>query len=191
MKKLIKQSATLIFTAVLSFGVQAANIVAGEKLSNLSIQELGECVLSDGDTTFQPWNTGNLLGQVHVMEYLAARAGVDDINRSFYDALKAEQIPTEQVAITKLINSDDALWGTSGLVPGEIKKNKKLLPEHRLVIDSEGLGQQQWDLNKKSAALAVLDASGKVLFFKQGGLTDAEVQSTVAMIKQQLSAGAE
>lgn len=164
----------------------AAGITVGEKFPSIAISDLGECVLKGDETAFAPWSSDGLDGKVQVVEYVAARAGIDDIHRPFFDALAAADYPAGAVGIVKLVNSDDALWGTSGLVAGEIRKNKKEKPEHRLVVDAEGLGQQQWDLEKKNAALAILDSSGTVLFFKEGSLTDQEIAQTIATIGEQL-----
>ena len=186
---MLKTSLTTLLTgsllAVSSFSL-AANLVVGEKIPPFNVADKGECVLKADDTDFIPWSTDALKGSVQVVEYVAARAGIDDIDRAFFTALEQANFTAGQIAITKLVNSDDAMWGTSGLVAGEIRKNKKKEPSVRLVVDAEGVGQQQWELTKKNAALAILDANGKVLFFKEGGPDAEEIQQMIELIKQQL-----
>ena len=173
----------LLLGSALSF---AANITVGEKLPALKIDDKGECVLKGSQTEFVPWNSGSLGGKVEVVEYVAARAGIDDIHKPFFDVFKKEAFPAAQVGVIKLVNSDDAMWGTSGLVAGEIRKNKKQEPDTRLVVDADGLGLKLWKLHEKQASLAILDQQGNVLFFKEGPLTDAEISTNIALIKQQL-----
>lgn len=168
----------------------AAGVNVGEKLSSLSIAELGECVLEGDDAVFKPWDTSKLNGKVYVIEHVAARQGIDSINKEFFDALKAAGITHEEIGFVRFVNSDDALWGTSGLVAGEIKKNKKMYPDDVFVVDAEGLGLDQWGLTQKSAALIVIDASGKVLAFKDGGMSGEEIQETIGKLKSQLALAA-
>ncbi len=162
---------------------QGTTIEVGAPLAPLAIEEDGECVLDGDDTRFVPWNSGSLQGQVQVLEYVAARAGVDDIHMGFFVALKDAALPKDQYQITRVVNSDDAMWGTSGLVVGEVEKTKLAQPGVGLVVDAQGLGQQQWALEKKTAALIILDASGTVLFFDEGEMTADEVDTAVAAVR--------
>lgn len=166
----------------------ASNVVVGKKLPAVEIVDKGECVIRQADIDYVPWHSKTLQGQVHIVEYVAARAGVDKINAAFFAAVKEANIPMEQLTIFKMVNSDDALWGTSGLVAGEIEKTKRKEPDTRFVIDAQGLGLEAWGLQEKSAAIAVLDAQGQVLFFKEGGLSEAEVAQSLKLIRQQLEA---
>lgn len=186
MQYTIKRGLIFFAATILATVVQAATITVGKPLPAISISNLGECVLKGGDAVFQPWSSSQLRGKVQILEYVAARAGIDKIHKPFYDAVKAAHFPADKVAITKLVNSDDAFWGTSGLVAGAVKKNKKATPGQTLVVDADGLGRKQWDLQKKNAALAILDPSGTVLFFKEGKLTGDEISHTVDRIRQTL-----
>lgn len=184
-------SKTIIFAAVIMLAgfSQAASLVVGEKLSPIRISDLGECVITGDNTEFEPWNSDSMNGKVYIFEYLAARSGIDDIHRSFYEKIKVTDFPAATVGIIKVVNSNDAMWGTSGLVPAEIRKNKLQLPEDRLVIDAQGIGLKQWDLQKKNAAIAILDQQGRVLFFKEGSMTNDEIAAGIAAIQQQIKVG--
>ena len=165
---------------------QAATITPGQKLPPLRIAELGECVIKGDDTAFEPWQSSQLLGRVQVVEYMAARAGIDKVQQKLYAAIKAAQLPTDRFAVAKLVNADDALIGTSGLVAPEVRKNKKGLRDETLVVDADGVGLKSWELKPKSSAIAIVDASGTVLFFKEGALSDEEITLALALIRQQL-----
>lgn len=167
----------------------SAPIAVGQSFPAIAIERLGECVIEGDGTAFRPWRSDSMLGRVQVFEYVAARAGIDGVHRAFFADVQQAQFPVERFAITKLVNADDALWGTSGLVSDEIRKNKRQTPDVVLVVDAEGRGLREWRLAPKSAALAILDRHGKVLFFKEGALTDDEVRAGIALIRRQLSAG--
>lgn len=188
MKRSILMSWLLAMVVMPSL-VSAANITVGEKLSPLAVEELGECVIEGDEVVFKDWDTSKLNGKVQVMEYMAARAGVDKVNENFFRALDAAGL-TEKVGMAKLVNSDDALWGTGGMVAGEMKKGKKDTPTHTMVVDAEGLGRQQWDLKEKGVALAILDPNGEVLFFKEGALESDDIRAALAIIQSQLGLAA-
>lgn len=175
-----------LLLACQSVFVAAADIVVGEPLPQVAIADKGECVLKGDEIDYQPWQSEALRGQVYIVEYVAARAGVDKINAAFFSALEEASLPADQVGVIKMVNSDDAMWGTSGLVAGEIEKTKRKEPQTRFVIDAEGLAQQKWDLQKKGAALAILDAEGEVLFFKEGGVAADDISRSLELIRQQL-----
>lgn len=184
MKQLYKTIGFLAALVLPSLGF-SASITVGQSLSALSGNDVEECVIEGDEVVLKPWNSSQLNGKVQVVEYMAARAGVDKVNENFFNALKTSGMD-EQVGMAKLVNSDDALWGTSGMVAVEMKKNKKKTPELTMVIDSEGVGQQQWDLEKKGVALMILDPRGEVLFFKEGQLSSDDIRTALAKIRAQL-----
>jgi len=164
----------------------AADIRVGEKLPPLRIADLGECVIHGDETVFEPWESSTMLGKVQIVEYVAARAGVARLHRPLYDAIREAGFSAAELAVTKLVNADDALWGTSGLVTSKVGENKKEFPENSLVVDAKGIGLRRWGLQQGSGAIALLDRSGDVLFFKEGGLTDDEIHTVVALIRERL-----
>ena len=53
--------------------------------------------------------------------------------------------------------------------------------------DSEGIARQAWGLRKKSSTVIILDAEGKVIFFKDGKLSQREIEKAVALIEKELA----
>lgn len=185
--KPLRRCLPILAGMLLSLPVAAADIAVGAQLSPLAITDLGECILEGGDTAFRPWSSKALAGEVQVLEYTAARAGVDKVHAAFFLALAAAGFPAGEVQVTKLVNSDDALWGTSGLVAGEIEKNKRASPGTAFVVDAQGIGRQQWQLQGKTAALAVLDPTGRVLYFSEGEMSPAETAAAIEAIRAALA----
>lgn len=173
----------LLAAALVTLDLRAATLVPGEPLPALAIAREGECILDGQATRFQRWDSESLPGRVQVLEYVAARAGVDAIHRPFYQALDEAGLA---VPVTKVVNSDDALWGTSGLVVGEIEKAKRETPGVTLVVDAEGLGRSLWQLQERTAALVILDGAGRVVFFREGEMTAGEVEEAIALVRSHL-----
>ncbi len=88
--------------------------------------------------------------------------------------------------ITTVLNLDDATWGTSGFVVSEVESKKREFPEATLVLDADGDGLKAWELAKKGAALAILDKEGKVPYFTQDPMTDANLEEMMALVKAQI-----
>jgi len=180
--------ALLIFLLCLSLPVFSndANIAVGKKLTSLSVDNKGEIILNADKISYQAWSTDSMNGKVQVFQYLAARLGIDEINKPFTDALELQTFAADKFAVTTLINVDDALWGTSGLINSELKRNKIKHPTAVMVADQQGLGLKQWGLKKKGAAIAIIDKAGTVLFFKEGALSNEEIKANLALIEKHL-----
>ena len=83
-----------------------------------------------------------------------------------------ERVTVGRSVICDLVLSDKAVSGT----------------HCELVADEKGAGLKTWQLDEDSAAIIVTDTRGTVLYFKQGAMSAAEVDSTIELIKQQLAA---
>jgi YtfJ family uncharacterized protein len=171
---------------MLSAVAHAAQIRVGDELPPLRIADLGECLIRGQEPVFEPWDSSSMRGKLQLVEYVAARAGIDRLHKPLYDAIRAAAFPAGRLGVIKLVNSDDALWGTSGMVASKVGENKKEIPENRLVVDAEGIGLRRWGLQEKSGAVALLDRSGRVLFFKEGGLTKGEIRTVVDLVRNSL-----
>jgi YtfJ family uncharacterized protein len=175
-----------IFLLTASLGVQASPIEIGQPLPALEIDSRGELLLSDEKYSYQPWQASRSAGKPHVIQYLAGRVSARDQSKPFTDRLQ-EAVPEGSVHVTTVINLDDAMWGTSGFVVGEIKDSKRKHPMSTMVLDEDGLGLQTWQLQKGGATIVVLNATGTVLYLKQGGMSEEEIESTLEIIQLELA----
>lgn len=163
----------------------AAQPTLDSALPPLAIADKGEIHLQDDDIVYRPWSSDTNPGKVHVVQYLAGTRSASEVYSPFTDALMATY-PVTDFHVTTIINLDDAMWGTSGLVVSEVEASKREFPNSTLVLDKDGTGRENWQLKKKSAALAILDESGKVLFFTQEPLSSDDMESAMALVKTQI-----
>ena len=60
---------------------------------------------------------------------MAARTGIEDINQAFIDALIAAAAPEftadGSYKTTTILNTVDAMWGTSGVGTGRLEKRQR------------------------------------------------------------------
>lgn len=175
---------TLFATAaLLSATVTVAQPPVPESpLPELKISDRGELVYQEDDFSYKPWSSSESPGTIHVLQYFGATMAASDRFRPFTDLLQ-ESLEPGTVHVTTIINLDAALWGTSGFVISELKKNKKMHPTATMVVDEEGAGVNKWSLGKKGSGLVIVDASGKVMFFSNDALSEEQMQLNLEMIK--------
>ncbi len=165
------------------------DVPVGGRLPDLSIAERGELVLTGEDVGYRTWTYPQQPGKVHVLQYMAATRAASNINQAFTDRMKTD-LPKGSFLSTTILNLDEALWGTGGLVASELKSNKKQFPGAVLVADENGTGLSQWQLEKESSAIVITDPAGVVRYFKQGAMSDTEIESALEMVRQYIAAGA-
>ena len=162
----------------------AGDVTPGERLADLSITDKGELVLSEGDVEYQPWSYPQQPGKVHVVQYMAATQSASKINEPFRDKMSTALPQGGEFLSTTILNLDEAMWGTSGMVVGKLKSSKLEFPNAVMVVDEKGEGLTRWQLEKENSAVIVTDGAGVVRYFKQGAMSEAEIDSTLALINQ-------
>lgn len=69
----------------------------------------------------------------------------------------------------------------------ELVKNKKQHPLYHLVIDTDGVGRNMFDLQPGGYALVILDKNKRVLFFAEGELSKEQVSKSLNIIEKSLN----
>jgi YtfJ family uncharacterized protein len=170
-------------------GILGGALKHGQSLPFLDIQVGGEISISNDDVVKKPWNSKSFetRGKVQLVQYLAANAGAVRQNKAFNDSLIEKQFSSKQLDTTVIVHFADTMSLLKGIVVNRIAKNKVKHETIHFVIDDNGVGLQRWGMKNKSSAIIVLDASGKVLFAKDGPLSEYEIESTIALIENQMS----
>ncbi len=179
----IRLLALLVAAPVLAGGIEV-----GARLPDLVIDDRGEMVLAGDDLDFLPWHYPQEPGVVHIVQYMAATSAAGDMNKPFRDRLSTD-LPQGGFRTTTILNMDDAIWGTGGFVMSELKSNKRQFPDAVLVVDEDGVGIGRWQLERDNSAVMVVDPQGTVLYFRQGAMSPAEVDSTLKLILEQIQRG--
>jgi YtfJ family uncharacterized protein len=178
-------AALVISGLLLSAPVFAGGAAVGAPLPDLAIDDRGEIILQGDDISYQAWRYPQQPGKVNIVQYLAATKSAGDMNKPFRDRLDTD-LPKGEFSTTTILNMDDAIWGTGAFVMGELKSNKREFPAAVIVVDENGVGLQQWQLQNDSSALMVVDPQGIVRYFKQGKMSATEIDSTLQLILAQI-----
>ncbi len=201
MKKLpvFLQVIPLFFIAA---SIYAADITVGDRLPATTIDDLGLITFDyaiendqmvckkEFTPAYRAWSTSELAGKVTILFHLAARMGMYQINEEFLDAIaKAnipDKLPDSPCKVITIINTDDAIWGTSQIAMKKFMKIQQKFPYYLHIVDEKGVAQNNWSLQKKNSAVIITDKNGSVIFFKEGKLSKVEIEDALAKINQLL-----
>lgn len=164
----------------------AHNLTVGQTVPNIAITNHGEIVLNGDDTTYQAWNSGQLLGKVRVIQAIAGRSSSKALNASLMTAITAAKFPSENYQTTTIINQDDSIWGTGSFVKSSAQDSKRDFPWSSMVLDEDGRVAEAWALAEENSAIIVQDKQGQILFVQEGALDDAQIQQVITLIQANL-----
>ena len=182
----------LISTWLLLFAVefsQAGQIKLGQPLPKVTLNELGKLNLEGEQISYVPWNSRELRGKVFTIYHLAGTRLAASLNDAFIDRLLEEQfdlLPGNPHQTFNIINLDDAMFGTSGIVQRTVEDRKRKYIVPGFALDKEGVIRKAWGLAPESSAVIILNQAGKVVFFKDGQLSQAEIDQAIQVIKKNL-----
>ncbi len=165
---------------------EGVSLLPGQALPVLDIQAGGEITVSDNNIVKTPWNSKSFesKGKVQLVYYLAANRRATRQNRAFTDTLIEKRFSSEQLSTTVIVQMADTMAFIQGIVVKKMAKNKVKHQTINFVVDDDGVGLQRWGMKHKSYAVIVLDASGKVLFAKDGPLSEVEIESAIELIEK-------
>lgn len=165
------------------------SLAPGQSLPFLDIQVGGEFAVSDNNIIKRPWSSKSFdtKGKVQLVQYVAANRSAVRQNKQFTDMLIKKQFSSEQLSTTVIVHMADTMGLIKGLVVKKIARNKVKHQTIDFIVDDNGVGLECWGMKHKSNAVIVLDASGKVLFAKDGPLSETEIESTIKLIENQIS----
>jgi len=178
----------LLSSFILALGcstVFASAPVVDAPLPMLSISERGELTMAGDDFEFVPWRSDAGPDKINVVQYFGATMSDSEIFKPFTDLLEKNFQPG-LVHVTTILNLDAALWGTSGWVISELKKNKRIHPQATMVVDDKGLGVGEWELGKSGAGLLVVDGEGTVKYFTRQAMSEDELAAALALVRANL-----
>lgn len=175
--------ASLLLPAIAS----AHSFENNQRVPPVGVADRGELILDNGKFSYKSWNSAQLPGKVRVVQHIAGRSSAKEKNAALIEAIKSAKFPHDRYQTTTIVNTDDAIPGTSMFVRNSIESNKELYPWSQFVVDSNGTVRKAWQLEEKGSAIAVLDKTGRVQWAKDGALTQEEVQQVIALLQRLLA----
>ncbi len=138
-----------------------------------------------GRVTGTPWSSTEIKGKIYTLMYVDPDA--KDMNIPTEKALKAQNFPKDRYGSIAVINME-ATWKPNFIINKILKGKQKDYPDTIYVRDMNYYIADAWKL-KKNGSYAVLcfDKDGKLIFIKDGKLSDADIQKLIETIKTALN----
>ncbi len=171
-------SLMLLFSS-LSF---ATPLSLEQTIPSVSVSDQGQLISKNQTIEYKPWDTKALTGKTHIIQAMAGRTSAKEMNAPLIEAIKAAKFPQDKYQTLTIINQDDALWGTGSFVKSSAEDSKKEFPHSSFVLDAKGEVAKAWQLQEKSSAIIVVDASGNVKFAKEGALKESEIKHVIKLV---------
>ncbi|QUM75351.1 YtfJ family protein [Moritella sp. 24] len=179
----MKKILTAIALSLTSFVSLSHSLTLGENLPEVTIADKGFVDLVEGEFEYRQWSTAELQNKVILIQHIAGRTAAKELNEPMIDALKESDFPFEKYNTATLVNLDEAIWGTGAIVASQLKSNKEEFPDAIFVLDEDGDLKNKWGLTEKSSAIILLDATGKLLYVKDGEMNPTEIDTVIGLIK--------
>lgn len=166
----------------------ASNILTNQEVPAVSVTDKGELILNNEDKLdYQPWKSQQLVGKVRTVQHIAGRSSSKELNTPLIEAIKQAKLPHDTYQTTTIINTDDAIFGTGVFVKNSVEDSKKEFPYSQFIVDSDGVVKSAWELSPENSAIIILNKQGKVLFFKEGALSQQEVDKVLGLLVTELA----
>ena len=179
---------SLVAAGLLCVSAASTALELGGELPALDVPSRGELEINGDSVRFVPWSTEQITADTPALIFhMAARMSSDSIIAPLRDRLdKGDYAPGSFQSIS-VVNLDDALWGTQGLVTSELAKNKRAHPQAVLVADDEGRGLKAWSLEPKGVAVILLNTDGNIRLLKEGKLSEDEVNDIISALDDEIA----
>ncbi|RKF15867.1 YtfJ family protein [Alginatibacterium sediminis] len=178
--------ALLLIMAMLPLFANALAITTGAKLPTIQVNSSGFITVVNDEIQYQAWDSNSLNGKVYLIQAMAGRTSAKEINAPMIEAVKQAKLSSDQYQTVTIVNTSDAVFGTSGFVKSKLKNNAKDFPNAAFIQDDKGQVTKKWKLAKKSNAIILLDKQGNVLFAKDGALNAQEIEEVMSLIKSNI-----
>ena len=179
---------SLVAAGLLCVSAASTALALGGELPALDVPSRGELEINGDSVRFVPWSTEQITADTPALIFhMAARMSSDSIIAPLRDRLdKGDYAPGSFQSIS-VVNLDDALWGTQGLVTSELAKNKRAHPQAVLVADDEGRGLKAWSLEPKGVAVILLNTDGNIRLLKEGKLSEDDVNDIISALDDEIA----
>lgn len=173
MKHLLKILMLAAAVFLMSHVVWALEV--GEVSSKVELrEELG------GRLDGKPWSSEELQGKVSIVFYVSPDE--KDANNPASEALDKEKFPTDKVRSFGIVNMA-ASWLPNFAISAAIKEKQQRYPLTVYVRDYKKVLVNAWKVADHSSDILVFDKKGKLIFRKDGKLSDAEIQRLVSSVR--------
>ncbi|MBF0313717.1 MAG: transcriptional regulator [Oligoflexia bacterium] len=164
------------FVALPAFA--AAEVAVGVQPVPITLEkDLGGKV--DGST----WSSSDIKGKIYTLVYVDP--DMKDLNPKMEEALKQEAFPKDKYGSIAVINMG-ATWKPNFILDSILKDKQEKFPNTIYVKDLKKTLVKEWGIADDNYDVLIFDKDGKIIFRKDGQLSDDEIKALVALIRKSL-----
>ncbi|WP_050747388.1 YtfJ family protein [Sodalis glossinidius] len=113
---------------VFSFNLHAHLLRPGEPMPPMQIMQPGELLHDHNEFSHQSWNSTRLGGKICLIQHIAARASVREMNAALIETLRKASLPRDYYQTTTIVNRGDAFFTTSWFIRHQIEASQRRYP---------------------------------------------------------------
>lgn len=168
---------TLLLMSVLTLNLWG--LVIGEKPKEAIISSENGGHVLDGSQ----WTSKEIKDKVYVLFYVDPDE--KDVNEHFSQALKAKKYDTKEYGSFAIINLA-ATWKPNFVIEKILKSKQEEFPNTIYVKDKSKVLVKEWELADDASNVLVFDKDGKLLFQKDGAMSDEDMQKVFTLIEKRI-----
>ena len=158
-------------------------------LNALTVGEVPKTVTIENDsggnvTDGSAWSSTSIKDKVYVMFYVDPDE--KDVNEHYSAALKKRDYSKKGAFGTMAIINLAATWKPNFVIEKILKSKQKEFPNTLYVKDKASILVKAWDVANDASDIIIFDKSGKVIFYKSGRMSDADMQKSFQLIEKNL-----
>ncbi|MDH5560213.1 MAG: YtfJ family protein [Deltaproteobacteria bacterium] len=155
--------------------------------SELPVGEIPPKIVLSGQTGGKldgtAWNSESLKDIIFILFYVDPDE--KDLNVAVSQAIKKENFPRDEYGSVAVINMA-ATWLPNMAIASSLEKKQKEFPYTLYVKDLKKVLVDQWNLRDDSNDILLFGKDGKVLFSKDGKLSQQDIDKMLGLIRSHL-----
>lgn len=136
-----------------------------------------------GRTDGTPWSSASCRGRLTSVFYIDPDERA--LNEPAFDSLKAACFPGDRFFSVAILNMA-ATWMPDAVIETMLRKKQKKFPRTVYVRDLEKALVRTWGLKDQSSNILILDREGRVIFSRDGKLSETDIRKMMAAIREKL-----
>jgi predicted transcriptional regulator len=168
----------------LAFVVWGVQLLGGSSIKTGDVPEVVELAGNDGGRLDgRSWSSSELKSKVHILMYIDPDHKSD--NEALQAALREQDYGPERLGSVAIINMA-ATWIPNAAINATLASKQKEFPNTIYVKDLKTVVGKKWGLADNAYCVLLFDKEGRLLFRKDGKLTEDEVKTVVRLAWQQI-----
>ncbi len=163
----------LFSSALLAYGIEVGEVPSAVVLQGKD----------GGKVAGGKFDTRSLKGKVTAVFYVDP--DVKDKNQALVDALANAKLNHDKYQSVAIVNLA-ATWKPNFVIEAILKRKQHKYPKALYVKDRRKVLVKRWGLKDDDSDILVFDADGKLIFKKEGKLSNEEIAEVLKLIKSRI-----